>query len=233
MRARVVEMDVEKGFGRAQLSSGETLVFDVSVSVFGVPEVGADLEVNVGPSRLGGLKITRAEILPTWEATTLPCLCLGGDEATGADLLYFNGRHAYRTAQPLEEGERVAAGTTGQLVVERKRGAVNFFEWRVTGLSVTALDASEVQQLLAGYRELLVAQWESWEDVDSEHTASALEQLRTDVFIGLDLGLDVEALLTITAFPLESPGPRSVHDMRAFAPRPEAPAETIRLTRPS
>jgi hypothetical protein len=232
MRARVVEMQSEKGFGRAQLASGETLSFDVSVSVLGVPEVGAELEVEVGPARLGGLKITRAEIIPTWDkGTTLPCLCLRRLDEAHAELLYSNGRQAMRAIQPLPDGASVHTGVTGQLILERKRGATNFFETRIAGWSIAAIDASSLQQLLSAYRDVLVDEWEAWEDVDGDHTARALEELRTDLFVGADLGLDIDALLTVTDFPLEPEGPHYVHDMKAYAPRPDAPAKTIRLAR--
>jgi hypothetical protein len=232
MRARVVEMESEKGFGRAQLASGETLTFDVSVSVLGVPEVGAELEVEVGPARLGGLKITRAEIIPTWDkGTTLPCLCLRRVDEAYAELLYSNGRQALRTIQPLPDGARVDTGVTGQLVLQRKRGATNFFQTRIAGWSIVAIDASSLQQLLGAYRDVLVDEWEAWQDVDGNHTARALAELRTDLFVGADLGLDIDALLTVTDFPLEPEGPHYVHDMKAYSPRPEAPARTRRLAR--
>ena len=231
MRARVVEMQREKGFGRAQLASGETLSFDVSVSVHGVPEVGAELEVEIGPARLGGLKITRAEIIPTWETSTVPCLCLRRVDEAHVVLLYLYGRQAMRTSQPLPDAEDVRTGVTGQLVLERKRGATNFFAWRIVGWSIAAIEAATLQQLLTAYRELLVEEWETWEDVDGKHTAHALEELKTDLFVGADLGLDVDALLTVTAFPLEPEGPSYVHDIKALSPRPDAPANTIRLTR--
>ena len=112
MRARVIEMEPEKGFGRALLASGETLPFDVTVSVLGVPVVGAELEVDIGPARTGGLKIKRAEIIPTWEPTTLPCLCLRRVVERGAELLYFDSQ-ACRVFQPVPDGVPVHAGTTG------------------------------------------------------------------------------------------------------------------------
>jgi len=224
-------MQSEKGFGLAQLASGETLTFDVSVSVLGVPEVGAELEVEIGPARLGGLKITRAEIIPTWETSIVPCLCLCRVDEDHAGLLYLYGRQAMRTLQPLPDAADVRTGVAGHLVLERKRGATNFFEWRVVGWSVAAIDAATLQQLLTAYRQLLVEEWEAWEDVDGVHTARALEELKTDLFVGADLGLDIDALLTVTAFPLEPEGPYYVHDIKALSPRPDAPTKTMRLTR--
>jgi len=231
MRARVVEMEPEKGFGKALLASGETLTFDISVSILGVPVVGAELEVAVGPSRVGGLKITRAEIIPSWEATTIPCICLRQRDRNRAELLYVGGRQAFRTVEPAPNGARVGTGTSGQLVLERKRGASNFFETRVVGWSPGEIETASKQQLLSAYRELLVDAWETWEDVDGSHTANDLEELKADLFTGLDLGLDIDDLLTITDYPLDAAQPHYVHDMRAYSPPPASVDRKVRLTR--
>jgi hypothetical protein len=237
MRARVVEIEPEKGFGKALLASGETLTFDVAVSVLGVPVVGAELEIEVGPSRAGGLRVTRAEIIPWWEPTTLPCICLRERGGSRAELLYIDKRssssssQAFRTDQPMPTDGRSNVGTCGQLVLERKRGAANFFETRVVGWSVAEVDAATRLNLLSAYRELLVEAWETWEDADGSHTAEDLEALKADLFAGLDLGLDVDDLLTITDYPIEPQQPHYVHDRRAFSPPRASVDGKIRLTR--
>jgi hypothetical protein len=235
MRARVIEMDTQKGLGKALLASGETLPFDVAVSVLGVPVVGAELEVDIGPSRLGGLKVTRVEIIPSWESTTTPCLYLRECDGNSEELLYMDGRQAFRATiaipKPLPPDERPRVGTSGQLVLERKRGAENFFEKRVVGWSIGEIDAASRLRLLAAYRDLLADAWETWEDADSLHTSEQLRRLKTDLFVGLDLGLDVDELLTITDYPIDPPQSHHVHDMRAFGPLPASIDRKVRLTR--
>ncbi|WP_394834897.1 hypothetical protein LVJ94_51205 [Pendulispora rubella] len=78
---------------------------------------------------------------------------------------------------------------------------------------------------------MVVEAWETWEDVDGRHTAHELERLSDDLFTALDLGLDVDALLTITDYPIESDSPYFVHDTRALNPVPEAVSKKRRLTR--
>lgn len=193
-------MDTEKGFGRVQLDSGDILPFDVSVSVLGVPDVGAELVVTVGPSRLGGQKITRAEIVPRWETIVVPCFCLHPRVGDLVEMLYLHAGQGFRTMQPAPA--EVQVGTTGWLNLECKRGASNFFATRATGWRVASLEAAHVEQLQQAFFAIVRDAWEAWEDVDGEHTASALQLLTRDVFAAVDLGLDVESMRTVTAWPV-------------------------------
>ena len=122
-------------------------------------------------------------------------------------------------------------GTSGQLVLERKRGASNFFETRVASWSPREIETTSREELLSAYRELLVDAWETWEGVDGSHTAEDLDVLKAALFTGLDLGLDVDDLLTITDYPLDAAQPHYVHDIRAYSPLPASIDRRVRLTR--
>ena len=52
LNATVVELEPEKGWGKVQLEDGTRLVFDVSASRAGVPEVGVKVTVVLGWAQL-------------------------------------------------------------------------------------------------------------------------------------------------------------------------------------
>jgi hypothetical protein len=228
MRARVVEMERQKGFGKAVVPSGATLIFDVSCLVGGIPEVGAELEIELGVARAGGPKITRAEIVTWWEATTVPCLCLRRSEVSEAELLYLDGPYGhFRTYQPVPEGAAVRTGATGQLVLEHKRGAADCYDARVLGWSAGDIEAASRDQLLSSLHDSIVRTWDAWESVDRPHTADDLAHLQEEIALGLELGLDVDRLLTVTDYQLEDPddpGPRP-----NLRPRRHAKAKAKRI----
>lgn len=226
MRARVVEMNLESGFGKATLESGETLSFDVSVSRLGIPEVGAEMDVETGPSGLGGLRITRAEIIPTWEAIELPTICIRIGDDSHATFLSSGGSETVLALSP--EYGHLAIGSTGLLRVEKKRGAQTFTERRIAGWIPQAPDESLRKELLNTLHTFVRETWAEWEDPDFPHTQFYRDYLQELVFVAHDLGLDVEPFLTIHDYPVDEV--MSVHDARAYGSMPEVPRATRRLS---
>ncbi len=88
------------------------------------------------------------------------------------------------------------------------------------------IDAAAKSQLLRAFRECLVDDWEQWDEVDGCHCAEHRADLRRDLYLGVDLGLDVEDLLTIRDYPEEGSG-SAYEEMRPETTR------TVRLTRPN
>jgi hypothetical protein len=80
-------------------------------------------------------------------------------------------------------------------------------------------------ELLKAFRYWLAEEWEAWEDPDGCHCKDHRESLRWNLYAGLELGLDVEELLTIRDYPVEGAG-SAYEDVR-----PEVEPR-VRLTRP-
>jgi hypothetical protein len=98
MKARLIEFSREQGFGRVALPDGAALSFDCGVCPGGVPEVGAEVEIEVatGPR---GPRVRRLSPIPTGATTSrqgllarwgdpASCVCFDPDSRTPVEI-YF------------------------------------------------------------------------------------------------------------------------------------------------
>jgi hypothetical protein len=227
VNARVVEMEKQKGWGKAELEDGRVLNFDVTVSKLGVPVVGAAVEVEVGPSRMGGEKIVTLEILPWWEPTTLPFLFLEQMQDGVADLIYAREGQLIRETEPLSKssGPEMGLGEMGLLVLELKRGSATFTETRVVKWWREEVDAGHKSYLLRLFKKLVVEEWEDWNHPDGCHCDDHRRSLQRDLYLGIDLGIELSRFLSIRDYPNAGSGSayeemRPEESKKVVLPRP-------------
>jgi hypothetical protein len=182
------------------LEDGRVMPFDVSASVVGVPDEGVSVEVQLGKSRLGGDKVTRLEVVTSWEPMTCPFLFLRKiDDETG-DLILLRNDGLAREEMPLEMFEgagELRFGATGYVIEEHKRGFDSATDTRIVRFWCEDIPASARAAILEAFRVFLEEEWEHWDHPDRSHTADDRRELAWNIYLGHELGLDVEKLLNV------------------------------------
>lgn len=217
MKARVIEMEPTRGWGRAQLEDGRVLPFDVMASAPHLPAVGIEAVVELGPSRLGGEKITRLVPVSQWKNDHLFSVFLRPCSETEAELFVVDtlsksphtGKaetRCVRVKVPSPSVSQLEPGSGCVVEVEVDTSAQNNSPWKVRGWRAAPIPGDSEVLLRKAFFEQVVQEWESWNDPDGCHCADCRRLLSETVFLGVDLGLAVKKYLEIRDYPVEPAG---------------------------